>query len=225
MSRGGWQARLLAVALLAGVTIGTLAVVELVLRQVLPGSKLYLVHLANSKRFFAPLPEFVPGVRDTAHFDTNQFGIRGPDFGPDGSEYRILAVGGSTTECAMLDQPETWTALVGKAIPATASGEKVWVGNVGRSGLTSRDHVVEMKYFVPQLPRLDRVVIMVGINDLTSALKQGYSYHAPEPVTDSLAERVQLSRTFAVVPGPFHLPGTVFLLSAGSPCYKSTALW
>ncbi|HWA55706.1 MAG TPA: SGNH/GDSL hydrolase family protein [Gemmatimonadales bacterium] len=225
MTRGGLRARLLAAAVLAGVTLATLVVVELVLRQVLPGSRLYLVHLANSRRFFAPLPEFVPGVSDTAHFDTNAFGIRGPDFGPDAREYRVLAIGGSTTECAMLDQPETWTALVARAIPSTRDGRQVWVGNVGRSGLTSRDHVVEMKYFVPQLPPLNLVVIMVGINDLTSALKQGYNYHAPAPVTDSLAERVQISRTFAVVPGPFHRPGTEFLLSADAPWYKATALW
>ena len=207
------------------VTLVTVAAVELALRAVLPGSTRYLVHLANSRRIFTPSPRFVPGVSDTARFVTNSLGIRGPEFGPDSAEYRILAIGASTTECAMLDEPETWTAIVERVLPRTRDGRRTWVGNAGRSGLTSRDHVVEMKYFVPELPRIDVVVVLVGINDLTSTLKQGFQYQPPLPITDSAAERQQVSRTFAVTPGPFHRPGTEFLLSEGAPWYKATALW
>jgi lysophospholipase L1-like esterase len=225
MQSGGRRTRVLAGLAFIVIMLVTVAFAELVLRAVLPGSSLYLVHLANSKRIFNPLPEFVPGVKDTARFSTNSVGIRAPEFGPDGSEYRVLAIGASTTECAVLDDSEMWTTLVQRSLPRTTDGRSTWVGNAGRSGLTSRDHVVEMKYLVPELPRIDLIVVLVGINDLTSALKQGFTYKAPEPLTDSVAERRQVSRTFAVTPGPFHRPGTEFLLAENAPWYKATALW
>lgn len=225
MQSGGTRTKVLAGVAFLVMMLITVVLAELVLRAVLPGSSLYLVHLPHSKRIFTPLPEFVPGVKDTAHFNTNSLGIRAPEFGPDASEYRVLAIGASTTECAVLDDREMWTALVQQALPATKDGRKTWVGNAGRSGLTSRDHVVEMKYLVPELPRIDAIVVLVGINDLTSALKQGFKYTAPEPLSDTAAERRQVSRTFAETPGPFHRPGTEFLLAEGAPWYKATALW
>lgn len=203
----------------------TLGIAELVLRAMLPASTRYLVHFPTSTTVFTPSPAFVPGVADTARFVTNAFGIRGPEFGPDSAEFRILAVGGSTTECAALDGPETWPAVVGEALPRTTVGQRVWVGNAGRSGLMSRDHVVEFKYFVPQLPRIDVLIVLVGINDVTSALRQGFGYRRPPPITDSIAERAQVSRTFIETPGPFHRPATDFLLGGDAPWYKATALW
>lgn len=225
MKPGSTRTVVLGGLLFVSMTVVMVILAELVLRAVLPGSSRYLVHLAHTRRIFNPLPEFVPGVKDSAYFVTNAFGIRGPEFGADSAEYRVLALGGSTTECAVLDEPETWPAIMDAAMARARDGREVWIGNVGRSGLTSRDHVVEFRYLLPQLPRIDLIVVLAGINDLTSTLKQGFNYQPPLPITDPSAERQQVGRTFAVTPGPFHRPGTEFLLSQDAPWYKATALW
>jgi lysophospholipase L1-like esterase len=113
--------------------------------------------------------------------------------------------------------------LLERDLDRTADGRQVWVGNVGRDGMTTRDNVLHLKYLLRQYPRIDVIVSLVGVNDLVSALQQGWHYRAPTPVTEPDGERDEMPRAFAVVPGrlqdaPMPGPGPV-------PWYKATALW
>ena len=211
----------LAVTSVAVAGIGT----ELALRALLPPTTGYYVLIPNTDRTFHPQPAVTPGVEGPARYRVNQHGIRGREFGPDDREYRILAVGGSTTECAYLDEDEVWTALLERALGRTSDGRPVWVGNVGRSARTARDHVVQLKYLLPGYPRIDAAVVLVGVNDLISALADGAEYRRPAPIADSAAEQAQVRRAFVFVPGAIHHPGTDVLASAEAPWYKATALW
>jgi lysophospholipase L1-like esterase len=141
-------------------------------------------------------------------------GLRGRLLG-DSLEYRILAVGGSTTESAQLDESEAWTTLLESSLDSMTDGP-VWVGNAGRSGLTSREHALHLKYLLPQYPRIDAVMALVGANDMLSALRRGWEYELPRPVTDSLEERNVIPRAFAVYPA-----GAV----RGVSWYRRSALW
>lgn len=67
------------------------------------------------KAVFRPQPSIMPGISGDSNFYTNSNGVRGDEF-TDQDTYRIMAIGGSTTECAYLDQPETWTHLLQESL-------------------------------------------------------------------------------------------------------------
>jgi len=209
------------VALAAVSVIVALGAAEVVLRTALPPSRGYFVLLPGTERILISAPDVIHGVEGVSHLRVNRFGVRGRSFGDDRAEYRILAVGGSTTLCTSLDDTEVWTHLLEVALARTADGRQVWVGNVGQNGATTRDHVLHVKYLLRQFPRVDAVVSLVGVNDVMAALRQGWQYRIPAPVTDPDAEREQVPRAFARFPGRLQDqvgPG-------GGPWYKATALW
>ena len=110
-------------------------------------------------------------------------------------------MGGSATLCGALDDTEVWTHLLETSLDTTRDGRHVWVGNVGRDGVTARDHVVQLTYLLHQYPRIDVVVSLLGVNDMTVAVHQGSNYHLPNAVTEPRAQRAQLTRAFALYPG------------------------
>jgi lysophospholipase L1-like esterase len=208
--------------LLAGVAVAlTLVASEFTLRQVLPSRDRYYVYLPLTDMRAVLSPLVVRGLDSAVRYQVNADGVRGRSFGPDSAEYRVLAVGGSTTECVLLNYESSWPALLERRLARTIDGRTVWVGNVGRSGLTSREHVLHLKYLLAQYPRIDAVVALVGINDMLSALRQGSRYTLPRPITELEAERRDLRRAFASLPHIEDLP----LDSVTFPWYHRTALW
>lgn len=123
------------------------------------------------------------GVAPDGRFTINSSGIRGPEFS-DRDRYRILCIGGSTTECLYLDDAKTWPHLLAQRIAQQTEG--VWVGNVGRSGLNSRDHVTLVEN-LPEVNAVDCWVVLCGINDLGQQLRGVY---------DEMSERT-FTRTFS----------------------------
>ena len=144
-------------------------------------------------------PAILHGVAGPVHIVTNSKGIRGDEWSNDRSkEYRILAIGGSTTECLFNDQPNTWPALLQTKL-GTVDGRKVWVGNAGHAGFTSRHNVLEMRY-MPEQYDPDAVVILVGGNDMGLLLDDGAGYD-PGFINNS-NKMGDLSRDFVERPVP-----------------------
>jgi lysophospholipase L1-like esterase len=113
----------------------------------------------------------LPGVAPEGRFTTNSLGIRGPEF-RDTDTYRILCIGGSTTECLYLDDTKTWPAHLMRVLREEDPG--VWVGNVGRSGQTAPQHVLLLRE-LPEARRVDCWVVLCGINDLAQQLNGQYA--------------------------------------------------
>jgi lysophospholipase L1-like esterase len=97
----------------------------------------------------------------------------------------ILFVGGSTTECLNLDDTETWPHLVMATLNESRTEPRVWAGNVGMSGTTTRNHLqfLERDSLVRQM---DCVVVQAGVNDISQALYRS-NYQAdprllPKPI-------------------------------------------
>lgn len=172
-----------------------------------PGGGLY-VWTPGIERSFHPVPGRMQGVAGTSTFRTSSLGLRADELAPDATP-KVLAVGGSTTECLYLDQDEAWPALMQERL-----GPDAWVGNAGVSGRLTRDHVVQLEHLLPALPRLDRVVLLIGVNDLMLVLGQGESYDPRGLDAPGERERAFL-RAFDVVPRAQD--------PAGFP--RSTALW
>jgi len=207
---GGRRALVKAATLLFGVCVALL-LGEILLRVLLPKADEYYVRPPHMKRIFRPMPSVMSGVEGESRFFTNSIGLRGDELTREFG-YRILAVGGSTTECLYLDQDEAWPQLLQAKLNEAGRERKVWVGNAGRSGLNSRDHVVQLKYLLKQYDDMDAVVLLVGVNDLASRLKQDESYD-PNFMSRADAEPILIARNFSVVPDP------------ALPFYKKTALW
>lgn len=134
----------------------------------------YYVWPPNMQKVFRPTPGTMPGVGGPTVFRVNSDGIRGDELAAD-YEYRILAVGGSTTECLFLDQEVSWPYALQKKLN-NLKGPKAWVGNAGKAGLSTREHYMHVKYLLPQFSKVDAVVILAGFNDLIRRLIEDEKY-------------------------------------------------
>lgn len=141
----------------------------------------------------------MPGVTGPSQFVINEDGLRGDPM-PHDASYKILAVGGSTTECLYLDETEAWPYLLQQLLGGTGT---VWVGNAGRSGLNTKSHIVELMHLTEQYRGIDAVIMLIGVNDFLQRLAKGAQYR-PFLGVDALplAEyEILMSETFFTWPG------------------------
>jgi lysophospholipase L1-like esterase len=195
---------------LAGILLG-----ELLLRLFWPAGNRYYLWPPHLTVTFNPDPAIVPGVSPFARIHANSQGILGSEWSADRArEFRVLTVGGSTTQCIMLDQSKTWPALLERALGTTPAGRKVWVGNLGRAGFNSRDHLGLMRLAIDQFDA-DLVIVLAGANDTVQRLIQGETYN-PHFVDDELRYYEWLIPRFALAPLTAH---------PSSPLYERAAVF
>jgi lysophospholipase L1-like esterase len=199
--------RLLTLALLPAACLIAVLVAEGALRLVAPKS--YYVWPPNLQMTFVPDSQAIPGVTGESKFVINDAGLRGRPFSQD-DRYRVLAMGGSTTECLYLDEPEAWPNLLEAQLNAAFEPSPVWVGNSGKSGHQSAHHVLQAEHLLTQYPRIDLALLLVGTNDMMRVAQQSGFV----PLSDT-----ELQQAFTVWPGG--ASGT----EAGYPWYKRTQLW
>lgn len=153
----------------------TIAAAEAILRNVFPTG--YAIWKPHMSRTFRPSPDVMPGIAGNSKFQTNSRGLRADELAA-AHTHRILALGGSTTECLYLDQSETWPQLLQDTLNASAGTPHTWVGNAGMSGRNSRHHVIALRYLPLDEMKVDTVVLLAGVNDLSLRLSQGDAYDA-----------------------------------------------
>jgi lysophospholipase L1-like esterase len=113
--------------------------------------------------------------------------------------YRILAVGGSTTICSVLDDAKAWPRLVQDIVNDERGAGAVFVGNVGRPGHTTVQHALQVEKLLAQHEKIDAILVLAGVNDLVIQLniKRGFIKidlnATPDPAT-------ALRRAFSVIP-------------------------
>jgi lysophospholipase L1-like esterase len=110
-------------------------------------------------------PSVLPGVEGTKLFTTNELGLRGPAYPSDPHTYRIMAIGGSTTQCAHLDDSEAWPQLLMQELNQRQPGAPVWVNNAGKEGDTAT-HSLSLLRNLPAVLKADTYLFLEGINDL-----------------------------------------------------------
>jgi lysophospholipase L1-like esterase len=149
-------------------------------------------------QLFQPAPAHITGIEGASRYATGEDGIRAPFSPAPRHTRRVLCVGGSTTECTYLDDYETWPALVMNFINDDRSDDQVWVGNVGISGFSTREHLL----FVRTSPLLDgmhAIIVQAGINDLWrflagESLRIDYARFAPEQARAAESTQLPLPR-------------------------------
>jgi lysophospholipase L1-like esterase len=175
MPRLRWGAYL---ALLCGLT---LAAGEIVLRVWYPAPTRHYVWPPNLRVDFAPTDAATPGVAGRGRFWTNSLGLRSDEPFADAG-WVVYVLGGSTAADLYLDQEEAWVHLVQQGLNRSPGQPRTWVGNLARPSLASIHNLIHFERLLPELPRADLFVNLVGVNDLQLALKSSY-LDAPTPET------------------------------------------
>lgn len=201
------------ILLLISISIGIL-LGEFGVRTLYPSSHHYFVHKPYLRITFKPSSDIMPGIEGESRYKVNALGVRGDEFSSD-QTYRILALGGSSTECHYLDQLETWTGLLQSKLNEYTSGHKIWVGNIGKGGTNTRHHILQMKYLLKQYQHINAIIVLAGINDLSLRLAEDTFY---DPLfTKNPGWEVKLSvGAFSVLPVGCNI---------SLPYVKRSALW
>ncbi len=123
----------------------------------------YCLWQPNLRKTFKVYPGIMPGVSPNGRFYTNSYGIRGDEFNKR-QRYRVLTLGGSTTEFLYIDQQKSWPYILQKEL-TRYYGYPVWVGNIGKSGLSTKGNLLELRHLLPQYPKVDLIIALIGFND------------------------------------------------------------
>lgn len=167
----------------------------------------------NKQKIFHPSPDVMPGIKGKSRFETNRWGIRGRQFTAE-SRYRILTIGGSTTECLYLDQLESWPSLLEQALNTKIGVNAIWVGNVGKSGTNTNHHIVQIDKILENYPKVDMIILLIGINDFLRRLGLDEEYFLIDRQSEDYQEKL-MNKAFSVRPG----------WDDEFPLYKRTEIW
>ena len=118
---------------------------------------------AGTKYILQPDPFTMTNVSGEAVTTINSLGLRGSEPPPRNDAFRILCVGGSTTECYYLDDTETWTTLLAGRLGEDATVD-VWAAAAAISEYAAPHHLRFLEKS-PLVDEVDCVVMMVGVND------------------------------------------------------------
>ena len=170
----------------------TVIAVEICLRIAFPVG--YFIWKPHLNLTFHPAPGVMPGVSGESRFKTNSRGLRADEYTA-AHTYRILTIGGSTTECLYLDQAEAWPQLLQDTLNGLDKAPRTWIGNVGMSGRNSRHHVMALRHLPLQEMKIDAIVLLAGINDLSIRLSQGNEYD-PAALQNADVQSKLIAETF-----------------------------
>ena len=119
--------------------------------------------LPVNRRFVWQSPENSKLDR-TLHLTSNSLGFRGADPPSDfEGALTVVAIGGSTTECKLLDDEKTWCARLEQRL--AQSFDRVWLDNAGFDGHSTFGHLILLQQVVMEL-KPDCALFLVGINDV-----------------------------------------------------------
>jgi lysophospholipase L1-like esterase len=150
---------------------------------------------SNMEYVFSPDSETFHGITGRSVFTINNLGYRGTEFRNQENEYRILIVGGSTSECLYLDNKETWPYLLTTKLKKTKDNKKVISMNIGKSGHGLRNNILALKY-LPENYQPDLIIVLTGANDVLFKLSRKWGWR---PFNESEFDNTE-SYTFSESP-------------------------
>ena len=185
-----------------------LVTVETALRIIYPAQLKYYVWPPYLWHHFKPDTTILSGISNSSIFSINSYGVRvggcniiketdivrptGDNEGSKG-DY-LLCLGGSTTECLYLDDNKTWEAQIAWQAKQASDSSLRFIGNIGKSGCTSTENYIHLKYCVSQYKKINTVVLMTGVNDLLKRLSRDTLYRNDYRITrlveDSLVHTI-----------------------------------
>ncbi len=156
-----WRRRRVVIAIVGVACLAAVGIAEITLR--------IATRATADVRYLLHAPSRTATV-DGAQVTTNAIGLRGREMPPPGTP-RWLAVGGGSVESPGLDDADTWPAVLERALRET-HGRDVWIGNAGKSGVTTFGVVSELAAFEDSIaPSL--VIVQAGFDDMSLCLSGG----------------------------------------------------
>jgi lysophospholipase L1-like esterase len=150
-------------------------------------------HRPNQEKFERPTRNYIknlePNSLERKYYKvaTDKHGFIGPSEIHDNPDYKIVFLGGSTTECLYMDEHHRFPYLVGRQLEKTLN-KKVNSYNGGVSANESMHSLnILMNKVLPLQPNI--VVLMHNINDLVILRSQTTYWY-----TDSLKSHVQTAK-------------------------------
>jgi hypothetical protein len=189
--RGRHVALLQNFALIVCSVILSVALLEILLRATPRGDVLLWTSPGEFYRLETD-PQVVPGASPVARFTINDVGLRGPAWPKDPTTYKIVTVGGSTTQNAELDDEADWTFLMMGLISSSYYPRSIWAASAGLAGHTTVHHHILLRTLTV-FQRIDAVLLLIGVNDLAAALAYGGA--STQDVLEQDAEGFRLSIT------------------------------
>lgn len=182
--------------ILLGITVG-LSIGELLLRIYNPlpskvvGNSIRL--LKNYQRTIAITdPTQQTGLDSFISYSTNSIGFRGADPPPSFASFNtIFTVGGSTTECSLLNNNKTWTYVLGMELSQLK--DSIWINNAGIDGCSTFGHQVLLDEHIFKY-NPDMILFLVGVNDMHVATNQSDHFlnDGREYILRNLSEKSEL---------------------------------
>lgn len=177
----GFWGNLLAV--MFGIVV-SLVIVEIVLRVFHP-----IPYRVQHGKIILPANQHItrkntesPKLEPVIYYSRNSIGMRGDEMPADpGAWTKIIAIGGSTTECAYNSDSITWPEVLKRQL-AAATGKKIWVNNAGLDGTTTYGHRILLEDHIVKL-HPDYVIFLVGINDTEHDDEHGFDLYHTDTVT------------------------------------------
>ncbi len=157
-----------------------------------PASKDYYIWPPHLYQIFEPSDEATPGVSGAGRFRINSLGLRS-DEPPNDAREIVYVFGGSTAIDLYLDQDRGWVQQLQTKL---SSNEPTWVGNLGRSSMATLHNLLMFKYLIPNLPKADLFINLVGVNDLQLAIKSSYLQNMTEDMHMSWIFSKQPTKSF-----------------------------
>jgi lysophospholipase L1-like esterase len=103
-------------------------------------------------------------VDEDVIYSKNRLGLRGDEFPANPEKHIIIfTVGGSTTECKLLSDQNTWTELLKNKLSSTCP--QIWINNAGFDGHTTMGHLVLIRDHLVKL-KPDYILLLTGANDI-----------------------------------------------------------
>lgn len=145
-------------------------------------------------------------VEPVTRFEINADGERGgPVRRDEPGLFRTLVAGGSAAECLALDQATGWPGALERILSRPENlralgARRAHVGSIGRGGISSRHLDLIFEHLLPEYPRLDLIVVMVGGNDVVLWLEDGAPPVPPAPLAVTEVFPVLPERPFGLRP-------------------------
>jgi hypothetical protein len=150
----------------------------------------YYVFPPGLRLHLRPDPDVFPQLEPLVRFEVNREGERGdevPRGGADAGLYRVLVAGGSQPEGYLLDQATSWPGALQRLLQMPEHRQRlgastVHVGNIARTGVCSEALDLILERVLPRYPRLQGIIVLVGVSDVFHWLEQGAPPAPPRPV-------------------------------------------
>lgn len=138
-------------------------------------NKEYYIWTPDLEYKYSLANDYIQDISLLSQVSFNSIGARSEEV-PNKYSKKIIAIGGSTTECIAISQELTWASLLQEQL--TDSKNKFWVGNFGKSGDDTHHHILQLDEMLKkkELKDVSMALFLVGYNDAVKAIQYPKRY-------------------------------------------------